>query len=64
VSCDTLTGISFNGADNTSTCPANSAVYCDNVDCFTTPWTINSGTTNKNVAITVYAGKGGYIACI
>ena len=56
--------IYFNAADDTSTCPANSGVYCDCADCFGTPWTINSGTSNKNVAITVYASKLGYLACV
>ena len=64
LSCGTNSGISFNGADNTSTCPSNTATYCDNIDCFTTPWTINSGTSNKNIAITVYVSKLGYLACI
>jgi len=61
--CDSGLGISFNAADNTSTCPSNSGVYCDNADCFGTPFTINSGTSNKDIAITVYAGKLGYLAC-
>jgi len=62
--CDSGLGISFNAADNTSTCPSNSGVYCDNADCFGTPFTINSGTSNKDIAITVYVSKLGYLACV
>jgi len=62
--CSNATGISFNGADNTNTCPSNSGPYCDDNTCLGTPFTVNSGTTNKDVAITVFVGKLGYIACV
>jgi hypothetical protein len=58
------TGISFNATDDTSTCPANSFTYCDNLDCLGTQFIINSGTTNKDIAITVYTGKLGYLYCV
>ena len=62
--CSNNSGISFNAADNTSTCPSNDGNYCDSLDCTGTPFTVNSGTSNKNIAITVYTGKLGYLACI
>ncbi len=63
--CGTNSGISFNAADNTSTCPSNSAAYCNNGDCGDPlPWSFNSGTSNKNIAINVYTSKFGYLACI
>jgi len=60
--CGTVTGISFNAADNTSTCPSNDAIYCDDFGCYN-PFIFNSGTVNKNIAITVYAFKFGYMSC-
>lgn len=62
--CSLGTGISFNASDNTSTCPSNAANYCDNADCTGTPFTFNSGTSNKNIAINVYTGKLGYLYCL
>jgi hypothetical protein len=53
----------FNAADNTSTCPANATTYCDNGDCLGTPFSFNTGTANKNVAVTVYTDKAGYVQC-
>jgi hypothetical protein len=62
--CSNNGGIAFNATDNSSTCPANNNTYCDSLDCFGTPFTVNSGTSNKNIAITVYTGKLGYLACV
>ena len=62
--CSNYAGISFNATDNSSTCPSNAGTYCDGADCTGTPFTINAGTTNKNIAITVYTGKLGYLACV
>jgi hypothetical protein len=58
-------GIYFNVADNSSTCPANSATYCDDntVSCYPSTYSFSSGTSNKNMAVTVYAGKIGYLSC-
>ncbi len=64
IDCASGNGISFNATDNSSTCPSNAATYCDNTDCLGTPFTINSGTSNKNIAITVYTGKFGYLVCL
>jgi hypothetical protein len=62
--CSNATGISFNGANNTSTCPSNTGTYCDDNTCLGVPFIVNSGTTNKDVAITVFVGKLGYLACL
>jgi hypothetical protein len=64
VDCTNFLGISFDATDNSSTCPGNNATYCDSLDCFGTPFIINSGTSNKNIAITVYVSKLGYLACV
>ena len=57
--------ISYNGVDNNSTCPANNATYCyDFENCTGTAFSINSGTTNKDIAVTVYVSKLGYQICI
>ena len=64
VQCSDNSGISFNATDNSSTCPSNTATYCDNLDCTGTPFVINAGTSNKNIAITVHTGKLGYLLCL
>lgn len=57
--------ISFNAADNTSSCPSNSITYCHDYDtCTGTPFSFNSGTSNKNIAVTVFTGKLGYVICV
>lgn len=62
--CGNNNGISFNASDNTSTCPSNTANYCDTGDCLGTPFSFNSGTSNKNIAVTVVTNKFGYTACV
>lgn len=54
------TGIYFNASDNTSTCPSNTDAYGDDGTCQGQQFQFNTGTSNKNVAITVYATKIGY----
>lgn len=62
--CGNNNGISFNATDNSSTCPTNAANYCDDGTCTGTPFSFNSGTSNKNIAITVTTSKFGYTACV
>ena len=64
-SCEGLSFISYEGMDNDSTCPPNDATYCYDYDsCTGTAFSFNSGTTNKDVAVTVYVSKIGYQVCI
>ena len=61
---DFNTGLTFNAEDNTSTCPSNSGTYCEDLTCTLTPFSFNSGTSNKNIAITVFVNKFGYLQCV
>lgn len=60
----TIGGISFRAVDNSSTCPGGGTVFCDGGDCLGTPFSFNTGTTNKNIALTVVTSKFGYTACV
>jgi len=62
--CGNNNGISFNASDNTSTCPSNTANYCDTGDCTGTVFSFNSGTSSKDIAINVFTNKFGYSACV
>ena len=63
--CGTSAGISFNAAADTTTCPSGTANYCDDGTCLGTPWSFSSGTSStKDVAITVYTSKFGYLTCV
>lgn len=57
--------VSYNAADNTSTCPSNTAAYCYDYGAPSgTAFSFNSGTTNKDVAVNVYIQQNvGYSVC-
>ena len=59
----TIGGVQFGAADNTSTCPTVYN-YCDDGSCLGVPFSFNTGTSAKNIAVTVYTSKFGYTACI
>lgn len=62
--CTTAEGVSFRATDNSSTCPSGGTTFCDSGDCLGTPFSFNTGTTNKNIALTVVTSKFGFTACI
>ena len=59
----TIGGVQFGAADNKSTCPTVYN-YCDDGSCLGVPFSFNTGTSAKNIAVTVYTSKFGYTACI
>ena len=55
--------IAYNAEVDTTTCPSNSYVYCDDSYC-SGGFTFNAGTgTSKDVAVTVYVLNQGYGVC-